>query len=319
MKILIEFVLLSKPFRLKRCTEQLIHFAHIAENLGHTVHAITDASHILSHPSMRQIRHLWTEKRTDCDLYIAKSDAYHLNRNWDIISGLKCFKVCLNNSDRCLRESAQRYDSDNSGPVQDRCDLYMPVNHTIELLLKYPSKVVPVIHPIDPRMVKVLQNCGLYDAYLNDDIYKIREYFKEDEIGIAGFMGNPSPIRTRKSIIGEFPQYVDFNWERSKPSRDYIKWMMQRRGCIDLRGNGDKSLRFSEGVLLGRTMICTVQPSIVRPILFNDHNCLIARTWSGINWDYNREKWQQIADCATHDYCGHWSLKSQFNLMVSKA
>jgi len=195
----------------------------------------------------------------------------------------------------------------------------MPVNHTAKLIEQYGHKVIPAAHPIDPRMYEFFIKQGLYNAYLADDTETIQDAFKCEETGIAGFMGNRSPTRTRWHVAGTAPSWADFRWARAKSPLEYIKWMMCRRGCIDMRGNGDKSLRFTEAAMLGRTILAQPWPSQYSPALVDGHNCIMVDTWDKLDGRYDDDLWRKISKQSTYDYCNGWSIRSQVRSFLAKA
>lgn len=319
MKILFDLAKLTTPFHLKRCSYQMMHLALIAWNLGHSVKVVVTDEVLNQHPFLAMIQHMWTREMSDCDIYIAKSDAYYKDINWDQIADLKAFKVCLCNSDRTFRENTGQWRRHEGVAVQTRCDLYMPINHTESLLAEYGHKTVPAAHPIDPRMFDLFKHEGLYQDYLKDNIVRIRRKLIVRETGRAGFMGAPKPAETREDLVNKFPDWVDFDWSRSKPSWVFIQWMMKRRGCIDMRGWGDKSLRFSEAAMLGRTIITVNRTSKYSPELINDRNCIMADDWDSINLEYDHKKWIELSEQSTEDYVNGWSLLSQMRTIIERA
>lgn len=326
--IAFDFSVLSTPYRLKRCSYQMMHMALIAESMGEEVLAIVSRDHLDQHKFMKKIRRLWCQidkggkpivPQKDIEIYVAKADTYYRDDNWERVKTLPAYKVCLCNSDKLFRESDVPYKRHRGHQVQNRADLYMPVNHSAELLRTHDHKIVPAAHPIDPRMYEFFEREGLYTAYLADDIGLLRERFKEEEIGAAGFMGNQQPAHTRVDEVEQFPSWAEFKWTRTEPSPAYIKWMMQRRGCIDMRGNGDKSLRFVEAAMLGRTLICKMLPSEYWPKLVNDHNCILVDDWRQLPQAYNRDQWLKLAARSTQDYLGGWSLRAQVKTFIGRA
>jgi len=317
MIIAFDFSILTRPYRLQRCIYQMVHLATIAERMGHTVKAIVNDHVTAANASLSTIKHLWTYDYGDMDIYFAKADAYYRDLNWEHVSKLKAFKVCGCNSDKCFRESDKPWQEHLGTPVQTRCDLYMPVNHTAKLIQEYGHKVLPVAHPIDPRMANMFRKRGLYDAYLDDDVVKLRNHFKQEETGVACFMGN---IRPKRGVVEEIIKYADFSWKRAASPTDYINWMMKYRGCLDIRGNGDKSLRFTESAMLGRTIICVRLPSGYYPPLINGKNCFIADTWQELaDLQYEKSEWLKISEEATENYINGWSLRSQVKAFIDKS
>jgi hypothetical protein len=301
--------------------------ALIAEDLGEDVACIVSKEHLEQHQFMKRAKRLWTPRTrsgspmipNNIEIYISKADAFYRDQNWAEVSKLPGYKVCLCNSDRCFRESSKPFRSHRGHPVQDRADLYMPVNHTKELLETHGHKVIPTSHPIDPRMYEMFMREGVYYHYLRDELDELIGAFYEPEVAIAGFMGNKAPSRTRIDVVGQFPSWAEFRWQRAASSREFIRWMMQRRGCIDMRGNGDKSLRFSEAAMLGRTLICQGWPSLYYPPLRHGHNCLYVTTWEDLNSTYDQAVWERLAKQSMQDYKVGWSLRAQVKLFIDRA
>jgi len=293
--------------------------ASIAERMGHRVSALTNDYHISKHRFINKIGHLLTKQLTECDIYIAKSDAFYVDSNWDQVKNINAFKVCLCNSDKCFRESSDKYGDHVGNPVQDRCDLYMPVNHSTMITRDYAHKMIPAAHPIDPRMYKVFCDNGVLEAYFDDDVEFIRDKFKLVESFRAGFMGNDRPLGHRRHVAWCFPEWVDFNWTRNASSVEYIKWIMQRRGCVDLRGYGDKSIRFVEAVLFGKTIIAVETNSLYSPMLINNYNCILTKNWHALDLKFDAEHWLQLSEAATKDYREGWSLRAQLNRIIARA
>lgn len=318
-KVLLDCSLLSRPYGLKRCTYQLMHMALIAVRLGHDVRLLTSDQHVKKHKFLSKYADnilVYGDKNYEWpDIYIAKSDAFYVDHNWDMISNLPAFKVCLCNSDKCFRESDIPYRSHRGTAVHTRCDLYMPANHTDSMIGL--DHVIPIAHPIDPRMVELFRSTGVYSAYLDDDISKLRSFFMEKETRKLGFMGSREPKSTRISISSKFPKWVDFKWVRTASSRSYLSWMMKRRGCLDLRGFGDKSLRFTEAVLFGKTIVTSTRVSQYLPPLVDGHNCVIYTDET--NLTYDKQRWKVISEAATHDYISNWSIRAQMMKIISTA
>lgn len=325
--IVFDFARLTKPYRLKRCSYQLLHMALIAEDMGEEVACIVSKEHLEQHQFMKRARRLWTPRTrsgnpiipTDIEIYISKADSFYRDYNWKEIQPLSGYKVCFCNSDRCFRESSEPFRSHCGNPVQDRADLYMPVNHTPKLLETHGHKVIPTSHPIDPRMYELFIREGMYYYYLRDELDKMIEAFKEEESSKAGFMGNKAPSRTRVEVVDQFPDWAEFKWQRAAPSRQFIRWMMQRRGCIDMRGNGDKSLRFTEAAMLGRTLVCQHWPSQYYPMLRDNHNCIFVDKWSDLDSTYDQVVWERLAKQSMLDYKAGWSLRAQVKLFITRA
>jgi hypothetical protein len=287
-----------------------------AKYLGHTPKAIISPNIIKRNPYLHDIRSFWCESVGSCDIYVGKSDAFYLDKNWEIISNLDAFKVCMCSSDRCFRESDREFGSHKGTPVQTRCDLYMPVNHTAQLMDECGSMVYPVTHPIAPEMYRLLRYHGLYKAYISDNIKMIRKKYCIPEIGKAGFLGSNKPIQRQKDADA-LPNWVDIKWATDVPVQEYISWMMERRGCIDFRGFGDKSIRFTESALLGRTIITSPQISEYRPLLVHGENAIIIE-W-GAEIEYNEAGWRRISNNATYSYLNGWSILSQVRKFVEMA
>lgn len=296
-----------------------MHLAVAAAKLGHSVQILTSPTHRRQHPVLKRVEDLLTEDRQSrkkADIYVGKGDAFYRNDNWETVRRLNGFKVCLCNSDQCFRESSVPYRRHHGGAVQSRCDLYMPANHSTNLLVSF-QNVIPVAHPIDPRLYELLWSMGLYDAYVDDDVEKIRSAFDVKEDRRLGFMGSPSPVKFRQSVSNLFPPWVDFSWRRTASALTYVNWVLRRRGCLDLRGNGDKSIRFTEAALLGRTIVATKYRSEYRPDLEHGQNCVLYEMPDHIR--YNRLKWLAIATRATEDYKIGWSMRAQILKIIKAA
>ena len=325
--IAFDFAHLTKPYRMKRCSYQLLHMALIAEDLGEEVVCIVNKEHLEQHLFMKRARRLWTPRTSsgnpmipnDIEIYVAKADAFYRDPNWEEISKLPGFRVCLCNSDRCFRESSQPFRKHRGNPVQDRADLYMPVNHTDKIMETHSHKIIPISHPIDPRMYELFMREGVYYYYLRDELDRLQALFHEEETKIAGFMGNRAPHWTRDKAIDQFPEWAEFRWARSASSREFISWMMQYRGCIDMRGNGDKSLRFTEAAMLGRTLICQRRPSKYYPLLEDGVNCLLVDKWADLDGIYDQAVWERLAEQSSMDYKAGWSLRAQVKLLIARA
>lgn len=310
--ILFDCSKLTKPYRLKRCTYQMMHLCMAADNLGYKSYFRTNLDHYNNHKFIELLGNKLIYDHIDTDVYVAKSDTYYKDYNFEQISSLSAFKVCLCNSDRCFRESDNSDKGVNNGTsVLDRCNLYMPVNHTN----RHFNNMIPACHPIDPRFVKLLIKNGLYSAYFSDDIIKIRNYFKVVEDKMAGFMGSPHPNRYK--LRNKFPNWVDFNWVNKASSSDYVKWTMNRRGIIDFRGYGDKSLRFTESALLGKTIITTDRISKYYPPIVNMDNVIMFDDWDKVVLEFDARDWVDISRSATESYINGWSICSQIQTIMN--
>lgn len=308
---------LTSPFRLKRCTYQLMHLALVAHRSGMVVKFVTSDYHFSQHKFIEQLGDMLTTELSDADIYVGKSDAFYKDENYDRIGKLGAFKVCLCNSDRCFREITGTSQGHTGHAVQERCDLYMPVNHTPKLIDEFGHKVIPACHPIDPRMYGFLKRKGLYTDYLDDNVSEIRRRLGGQESRKAGFMGSKSPGRDKLQKF--FPKWVDFRWDRSESSAEYVKWTMQMRGCVDLRGYGDKSLRFTEAALLGKTIITSRRSSTYYPALKHDVNCLEFISWESMDLVYDDYHWKSLSDAATEDYLAGWSMLGQLKTICKVA
>jgi hypothetical protein len=318
-RIVFDFSKLSRPYAMKRCSFQMMHMAIIAEKLDHDVVCLTDDTHQRQHPFLKKINRLFTKnQKVDGDIYVAKGDAYYRDANWDVVSKKKAFKVALCNSDRTFRESSEPFKKHRGNPIQDRADLYMPVNHSDEL--KDRENVIPAAHPIDPRMFNEFKSKRLYYAYLFNDLTKLRNAYKPaSEVLRAGFMGNKIPSH-RKTMSRIAPDWCDFNWERGKPSSFFINWLCERKGCLDLRGFGDKSLRFTEACIFGRTLICQRLPSLYHPQLVDGHNCILVDKWGDLdNYSPDQKQWDELSKQSEEDYVSSWSLYGQVQTFINKS
>lgn len=320
LNIAFDFAMLSTPYRMKRCSYQLMHLSIIAERMGHKVKCITNESHLNQHTFVRRLGSKLVHNRDfPIDIYIAKSDAFYIDSNWELIDKLPGFKVCLINSDQTFRETDKPHKTHIGHPVQDRCNLYMPCNHTDNVYKSHGYKMIPAAHPIDPRMYREFRSRRLYYSYLMNDITRIREVYKTDETDTAGFMGNMNPKKTRYKPSQSAPSWCRFEWSRNTSPKQYINWMCSHRGCLDMRGNGDKSLRFSEAALFGRTIICQNLPSKYSPLLKDNHNCILLDNWDQLSdVEYDRDKWLEISEQATQDYCDGWSLHGQMSSIIRR-
>ena len=317
--IAIDFSMLS-PNRLPRCAYQLANLAEIADRMNLPVKVIVVKGQLEQHPILRRVKHLLSDNYNDVDIYIAKSDTFFFDDNWKNIEHLPAFKVCLSSSDRLFREARMMWNGRRSGmggPVQTRCDLYMPVNCSPSLLESYRYKTIPVAHRVSTQVFDLFVRMHLDHAFLDDDIQTIRNAFKHDVIGLAGFMGRAG-YGERNNVAG-MPDWVNLTFIANAPAAEYLKYLLSYRACVDLRGAGDKSLRFVEAVLFGRTIIAKRQQSPYYPPLVDSHNAVLVNNWSDIDSKVNLTTWQAIADQATDDYLNYWSQLAQFKMILKRA
>ena len=317
--IAIDFSMLS-PGRTARCAYQLANLAEIADRMHLPVKVIIPKGQAEKYPILRRIKHLLSDNYNDVKIYIAKSDTFFFDDNWKNIENLPAFKVCLSSSDRLFRETRRSWKGAKSGlggPVQERCDLYMPVNCSPKLLAEYGYKIIPVAHRTSTQVFDLFARMHLDKAFLDDDIQAIRDAFKCDIVGLAGFMGNGG-YGERRCTEG-MPDWVNLTFKRSESAEKYLKYLLSYRACVDLRGAGDKSLRFTEAVLFGRTIIAKQQQSPYYPPLVDGHNAILVNNWSDMNSKVDLAAWQAIADHATKDYLNYWSQLAQFKMILQEA
>jgi hypothetical protein len=167
-----------------------------------------------------------------------------------------------------------------------------------------------------------LQRRDLYRAYLDDDIKKIRSVCIGASHLSAGFMGSPIPKISRLDLIAKtrLPPWVNIHWARTLSARKYVSFVNDHQSCLDLRGFGDKSLRFTEAVLFGRTIIRCPTVSRYMPNLVDGVNAIVLNVLDDLNnCERDAKYWAMLADNATHDYLKSWSLKAQAVTILQKA
>jgi hypothetical protein len=317
--IAIDFSMLSDN-RLPRCAYQLANLAEIADRMHLPVKVVITKGQYEQHPILRRVKHLLSDNYRDVKLYIAKSDTFFFDDNWKNIANLPAFKVCLCSSDRLFREKRMMWHGKKSGmggPVQDRCDLFMPVNCSPELLQDYSYKTIVVAHRPSTQVFDLFTRMHLDFAYLDDDIQTIRDAFKHDVIGLAGFMGRGG-YGERRCTDG-MPSWVDLVLKADASPAQYLKHLLSYNACVDLRGAGDKSLRFVEAVLFGRTIITKRQVSPYQPPLIDGRNAIVVEKWSDLDSKVDLELWKTISENATKDYLKHWSQLAQFKTILQRA
>jgi hypothetical protein len=314
--IAVDFSMLSQN-RLPRCAYQLSNLAEISDRMHLPVKVIIKKGQLEEHPILRRVKHLLSDNYNGIKIYIAKSDTFFFDDNWKNIEHLPAFKVCLSSSDRLFRERKQIWKGRQGGPVQTRCDLYMPVNCTLELLKNYGHKTIPVAHRTSTQVFDLLAKNHLDCAFFDDDIQMIRNAFKCDAIGLAGFMGRGG-YGERVNTNG-MPKFVDLTFIANASAEQYLKHLLSYKACVDLRGNGDKSLRFIEAVIFGRTVIAKRQTSPYYPPLVDGHNAILVENWSDIDKRVDLDLWRKVADQATKDYLSNWSQLAQFKTILQRA
>jgi hypothetical protein len=317
--IAIDFSMLSDN-RLPRCAYQLANLAEIADRMCLPVKVVVAPGQYEQHPILRRVKHLLSDNYDNVKIYIAKSDTFFFDDNWKNIANLPAFKVCLCSSDRLFRENRMMWQGKRSGmggPVQTRCDLFMPVNCSPELLRDYGDKTIVVAHRPSTQVFDLFAKKHLDLAYLDDDIQTIRDAFKYDVIGLAGFMGRGG-YGERVRVEG-MPSWVDLVLRADAAPAQYLKHLLSYNACIDLRGAGDKSLRFVEAVLFGRTIITKRQMSPYQPPLIDGRNAVIVEKWSDLDSKVDLGLWKTIAENATRDYLNHWSQLAQFKMILQRA
>lgn len=319
--IVIDLSMLSSG-RYQRCIYQLVNLVEIADMMGYKVRAVISPDQ-KEFKILSRISHLLHDNNASaydgCEIYIAKSDTFFYDDNWSKIENLKAFKICLSSSDKLFRENRTIWYNRYGGPVQDRCDLYMPVNCSMALLKTHGHMTIPVAHRPSTQFFDMLVRRKLDHAFLIDDIQKIRSAFSYPIVGLAGFMGHKGyGERTDSQLIG-MPDWVNFVWRFGASAEDYVKYLMSYVACIDLRGAGDKSLRFVEAVLLGRAIITKPQSTPYIPPLINGHNAVVVKNWCDLYQASLKRNCKNIVEQATADYCSSWSQLSQFKMMLRRA
>jgi len=313
-----DFDLLSTPYGTKRCIYQLYHYCRIAQLLGLDVRAIVNKEVIKACPYLKLISEVWSDNRKGLDIYVSKADALYYDDNWEkVTSKISAYKICMCNSDRCFRENIGFNESKAGSPVQTRCNLYMPVNYTEPLLKKFGHKTIPMSHPIDIKIFKQFNKDGLDIAFYNDNVDIIRSEYYEPETALARFMGYRTPDREK---YAQNTPWAEIVWSRTTPAREYIKFMMQARACLDFRGYGDKSIRFTEAVLLGRTIITANVTSKYFPPLIDNYNCILRPKWGNYLETHKSldESWHRMANMATQHYKTKWSMRAQLLTMLDR-
>jgi len=316
--IVVDFSMLSQN-RLPRCAYQLANLAAIANRMHLPVKAVVAPGQIDTIPILRRIKHLVSDNYDGVKVYIAKSDTFYFNHNWNRIAGLPAYKVCLSSSDRVFREHDGEWKGEAGGAVQNRCDLYMPVNATPQLLQKFGHKTIPVAHRPSTQVFDLFAQKGLDHAYLDDDVQAIRDAFKFDIVGLAGFMGNTGyGERNQRQTCG-MPSWVSITYRANASAYQYVRNLLSYKACVDLRGAGDKSLRFVEAVLFGRTIIAKKQRSPYYPPLVDGQNAIIVENWSDLESRVDENLWQAVAKRATEDYLKYWSQLAQFRMILERS
>jgi hypothetical protein len=314
--IAIDFSMLSQN-RLPRCAYQLANLAEIADRMHLPIKVVVKDGQLQEHHILQRVKHLLSDNYDNVKIYIAKSDTFFFDDNWKNIANLPAFKVCLCSSDRIFREKRMPWQGRMGGPVQDRCDLFMPVNCSSELLKTYSHKTITVAHRPSTQVFDLLAKKKLDLAFLDDNIQVIRDAFKYDVIGLAGFMGRAG-YGERIKLEG-MPDCVNLSFIANASAERYLKYLLSYRACVDLRGAGDKSLRFVEAVLFGRTVIAKRQQSPYDPPLVDCYNTILVENWGDIAKRIDLDLWKRVADQATKDYLSHWSQLAQFKMILRRA
>jgi hypothetical protein len=314
--IVVDFSMLSQN-KLMRCAYQLANLAEIADRMHLPVKVVIAKGQETTQPILKRVKHLLSDNYKEATIYIAKSDTFFYDDNWKNIADLPAFKVCLNSSDRLFRERTAPWHGRAGTAVQTRCDLYMPVNCSPGLMHDYSHNTIPVAHRVSTQFFDFLAKSHLDHAFLDDDINTIRDTLKRDTIGLAGFMGNGGYGERRRT--GDMPDWANLTFKWSAPAAKYVDHMLSYKACVDIRGNGDKSIRFVEAVLLGRTILTKPQGSHYYPQLVDGHNAIIVSKWADLKSRVDLDLWQRVADQATKDYLEWWSQLAQFRIIIERA
>jgi hypothetical protein len=308
------------------CAYQLANLAEIADRMHLPVKVIAPKDWPKKLPILHRIKHLLSDNYDGAKIYIAKLNTFFYNDSWERVENLNAFKVCLSVSDNSIyrvREKSMLMSTGRGGDISTRCDLCMSVNCMPELF-KCDHKTILVAHRPHPKMFDLFTKMHLDHAFLDDDVKTIRDAFKHDEIGLAGFMGRKS-ARCSPNGYGErdktsgMPDWVNLTFRGDASAEEYVKYLLSYRACVDLRGGGDKSHRFIEAVLFNRTIITKPQKTPYCPPLTDGNNAVIVENWNDLNQPSKRESWRLIADRATNDYLHHWSQLAQLKMILERA
>lgn len=207
--------------------------AYGMQRLGHDVHIVSVWNEFQQNPLWKFFQPLHGRPRNEA-LTVHPAEAMDAgNKHCDV--GIKC---CLGNHDK-------------DELWLKRCQLY--VARDVMPGLSGNERLLMVPHLVHYGVMIQLAEDGLFQAYLDDDVEQIREFYDAPKTDKIGFAGEDVAGRREfaEQLQAELGDVCDFRFDERMPPGEYLRWMRSLRAALILPGERDVTYREVEAKLIG--------------------------------------------------------------------
>lgn len=191
------------------------------------------------------------------------------------------------------------------------------VAHEYDMKHDSHNRLIPVPFLVHDRVMEYLMSAGLFQAYVSDDLEKLRKHFSAGkQAGRVGFQG--CGWSNRKHWAKELPDYCEcvFYYSHSMSAADHCRWLMGFEAGIVFPGDTPKVNLMPLLAMLGISIVSIECPVRVIPPI-TDRNSILLKDWNdheGLEFGLQRLK--SISEAATEDYKSGWSPMGQARLIA---
>lgn len=177
-------------------------------------------------------------------------------------------------------------------------------------------KLLKVPFLIDDGVMSGLVNAGLYDAYLDNNIERIRSAFPWTPNGKVGFCGKG--WRNRAEALADAPWWADVQTYDTPVMSgiEHMRWITQYSGGLCLPGDTPKTRLPPLLALLGVPIIMWPISRFDTPPI-SDYNAILFESWEQVRSELDDEfRVSGIREYATANYLDSWSPMGQARLIA---
>jgi len=274
--------------------------AYGMQRLGHDVHIVSVWNEFQRNPLWKFFQTLHGRPRNEA-LTVHPAEAMDAgNKHCDV--GIKC---CLGNHDK-------------DELWLKRCQLY--VARDVMPGLSGNERLLMVPHLVHYGVMMQLAEDGLFQAYLDDDVEAIREFYDAPKTDKIGFAGEDVAGRREfaEKLQAELGDVCDFRFDERMPPGEYLRWMCSLRAALILPGEREATYRFAEAVMLGVLTIIKEQAQPIEP------PACVANSIALWDWDdaprisRRFDFAEEMLFEADEFYREYWSPTGQAGLAISK-
>ena len=187
------------------------------------------------------------------------------------------------------------------------------VAHEYEDAMENHHRLLKVPFLVHDRVLSGFVELELFQAWLDNDIYRIREAFPwQPEKGV-GFCG--AGWKHRKAFLRDAPDWVECRFYDTHPMSgvEHARWLCGFKGGLCLRGDTPKTNLPVLLALLGVPIVMQPISRIDTPPISRD-NAIMFSSWEQVHSEL--EDVTAIRDRATRDYIESWSPTGQARLLM---